>query len=235
MKNIFKIHPFFYLFSFVFIFNGLIKDFIYILVIILFHELGHIIMGIYYKWKIEKIIILPFGSLTLFNHLVNVKLKEEFFVTLMGPLFQIILFLIKIPKFTYYNKLILLFNLIPIIPLDGSKILNIILNKIFSFQKSNNLLIIISFVISAYLLIYYHSLISILIISLLLKKVLSFLVNKRYIFNLFLLERYLYKISFKRAKIVSKTAHMKRDYHHLFLINKKYYLEREILAKMFDK
>ena len=235
MKTIFKIHPFFYLFSFILIFNGLIKDYIYILVIVLFHELGHILMGLYYKWKIEKVIILPFGALTIFNYLVNVKLKEEFFVTIMGPLIQVILFLVKIPKFTYYNKFILLFNLIPIIPLDGSKLLNILLNKVFSYKTSNNILIIISLIIISYLLISYHSLISIIVIGLLLKKVIEYIINKRHIFNRFLLERYLYQIPFKRVKIVSKTVHMKRDYRHLFYINKKYYFEREILAKMFDK
>ncbi len=235
MKTIFKIHPFFYFFTFICIINGLFKDYIYITFIVLFHELGHILVGIYYKWKIKKIVILPFGSLTIFNTLINVKLKEEFFVTIAGPLFQILLFFIRIPKFTYYNKMLLIFNLIPIIPLDGSKIVYVLLNKLTTFKKSELVSIIISFIMIFYLFMENNSLISILIILLLLKKVIERCFLYRHIFNKFLLERYIYKIPFKRVKKIKKIDKMKRDFSHLFYLNNKYYSEQEILRKMFDK
>lgn len=237
MKTISKItiHPFFYFFTFICIFNGLFKDYIYITFIVLFHELGHVLVSIYYKWNIKKIVLLPFGSLTIFNNLINTKLKEEFLVTIAGPLFQILLFLIKIPKFTYYNKMLLIFNLLPVIPLDGSKIMNIILNKLTTFKNSELISIIISFIMIFYLFMGSNSLVSILVILLLLKKIVEKCYLYKYLFYKFLLERYIYKISFKRVKKIKKITKMKRDYSHLFYHNKKYYSEREILRKMFDK
>ena len=76
MKTIFKIHPFFYIFALICILTGYFKNFIIIMFIILFHEMGHILAGLYFKWKIEKIIILPFGGLTLFNEKINRPISE---------------------------------------------------------------------------------------------------------------------------------------------------------------
>ena len=58
--NKFKIHPFTYIFIFIIIINGEFNKFASIMNIILFHELGHILSGLFFKWKIDKIIILPF-------------------------------------------------------------------------------------------------------------------------------------------------------------------------------
>ncbi len=230
-----KIHPFFYFFTLVCLFNGLFKDYIYITFIVLFHELGHILVGLYYKWDINKIVVLPFGCLTIFNNLVNVKLKEEFLVTIAGPILQLFLFFINNSKFLYYNKILLIFNLIPIIPLDGSKIIHILLNKIISFKKSELISIIISFIMIFYLFMASNSLMSYLIILLLLKKVIETILMHKYIFYKFLLERYIYKLPFKKVKKVKKISKMKREYRHLFYLENKYYTEKEILTKMFDK
>jgi hypothetical protein len=46
--------------------------------------------------------MLPFGCITIYNVLLNVKLKEEFLVAIMGPIFQLGLsFFIKDDKFIY--------------------------------------------------------------------------------------------------------------------------------------
>ena len=84
-------------------------------------------------------------------------LKEEFIISIMGLIFQELLFLIIfilrknliIDSYIYelfknYNLAIFLFNLLPIIPLDGSKIFNVIVNKIFNFRVSYMINIIIS-------------------------------------------------------------------------------------------
>lgn len=42
MKIIFKIHPLYYLVALIMIINGLFRDFIYISIIILVHEIGHV-------------------------------------------------------------------------------------------------------------------------------------------------------------------------------------------------
>ena len=75
-------------------FTGHFKGFIVFSLIILVHEFGHILMGIRYGWKIEKVILLPFGALTIFHEDLNRKIKEEFWIVIMGPLFQIVFTLI---------------------------------------------------------------------------------------------------------------------------------------------
>lgn len=66
---------------------------------------------LYYKWRIEKIIILPFGGLTIFNEFVNKRIKEEFVILILGPLFQItfyyLLLYLKIENnlFKNYNNI----------------------------------------------------------------------------------------------------------------------------------
>lgn len=235
MKNIFKIHIFFYLFAIICIFNGLFKDFIYIMSIILFHEIGHILVGLHYKWKIKKIVILPMGGITIFETLINTKLKEELLVSIAGPIFQCLLFFNKNIEFTYYNKLLLIFNLIPIIPLDGSKIINILLNKIFSFNLSYKISNYISIILIIILLYISNSLMSVLVILFLIIKTIDSIKKEKHIFNKFLFERYLYKIKFKNKKIINNVYQMKKDYKHLFYINKTYQTEKEYLTKRFDK
>ena len=152
MKIFFKIHPIYYIMAIICILTGLFKDFIYITLLIFIHEIGHLTAALYYKWNVKKIVILPFGGITIFNELLNKSLKEEFVILVLGPIFQILfycilcIFNIKSNLITNYHYSLLLFNLLPIIPLDGSKLLNIILNKLFSFKYSHIINIIYNYI-----------------------------------------------------------------------------------------
>ena len=135
MKITFKIHPLYYIVCLICIFTGLFRNLIYITLLILIHEIGHLIGALYYKWHIKKVVILPFGGITIFNELINKSLKEEFVILVLGPLFQILFYFVLVffnidnSLITSYHYSLLLFNILPIIPLDGSKLLNIILKK----------------------------------------------------------------------------------------------------------
>lgn len=214
--------------------------------LLLIHELGHILMGLYFGWHLKEIIILPFGGLTKFEDILNKPIKEELLVTIMGPLFQVIGYYLLKFKFddsilTFYHYALLLFNLLPIIPLDGSKIFHLFLQTIFSFYKSYQILVIFSFLIALFLLllngILFKSSFIFLTLLLLYKEIYRLYKEYPYYYKKFLLERYLYKIRFRKRKTIkgASPTRMKRDYKHLFLIDKKYVTEREILAKTFDK
>lgn len=233
MKTIFKIHPFFYLFCLICIFTGYFKNFIYITLIILVHETGHILASIYYKWKIDKIVVLPFGGIILFDEKINRSLKEEFVITIMGPIFQIPLLFIKDDLFHSYNLFLLLFNLIPILPLDGSKLVNIFFNKIFSFKLSHILSIILSFIMLI-LMFFKRNLIIYISLAFLLAKTITSIYEHKYLFHKFLFERYLYYFPFKKAIIIKDKSQMKRDYKHLFKVKNKYIKESIILSNLFD-
>ena len=61
-KNIFKVHILFYIVALFCILIGFFKEFIIFSSIIIIHELGHIIGALIFKWKIEKVVLLPFGK-----------------------------------------------------------------------------------------------------------------------------------------------------------------------------
>ncbi len=243
MKITFKIHLFYYLLAILCIMNGYFKDFILISLIIIIHEFGHIIMALYYDWKIEKVVILPFGGITIFNEILNKKIKEEFMIAIMGPIFQILLFIIvnKITydyKFNFYNNLLLIFNLMPIYPLDGSKILNLGLCKILPYKISHKISIYFSYLILLIYILYimYNpNLILFIAIIFLFFKVIVEHKKHKYIYNKFLFERYLYNLNFNKIKKINNINNFYRDNKHIVKFNNQYVSEKNILKNLFDK
>ena len=238
------IHPFTYMIILLSLFTGLFKELSYIMILFIIHEIGHIIPAIYFRWNIEKIIILPFGGLIIFNEKLNKSMTEELIITICGPIFQIIGYAILKNTFNdllyYYHITILIFNLFPIHPLDGSKIINITLNYFFSYKLSHKLMIIISvFLISITLLFSSHfnfNFFFFLTLILLFFKTIKELKNHEMHVNKFIFERYNYIFNFKKIKKIKSTNlyKMKRDHKHLFYNGKYYITENEILKKKFD-
>ena len=192
---------------------GSFMPFIILLLLIIVHEIGHFLTAIFFKIEVDKIYIYPFGGVSKFNISLNESLLKEFLILIMGPLFQIAFYfiIINIDYFnnyinliTVYNYTILLFNLLPIYPLDGGKLLNIILSTKLSFRNSFDVSIIVSYLtlllISIYLLCRNLSLNIVVIISFLIFKISKELKKRKYIFDKFLLERYLNRYSFKKRK-----------------------------------
>ncbi len=196
-------------------------------------------MAIKYKWKIEKVTLFPFGALTVFNEDLNRKIKEEFLIVIMGPIFQIIFTFLICHLFNSkiileYSIFILFFNLLPIYPLDGAKIINLFLNVITCFNKSHITTIVLSIITIIILLFYNFNLILFLILILLFKQIIKEIINHKNIFNRFLLERYLKKYRFKKYKKIKNIYQMKRDYNHLILNGNNYICESQVLHKRFD-
>lgn len=237
-----EIHPFCYIIALLCIFIGYFNDFLILTTIIFMHELGHTIMAYILNWNIDKILILPIGGMTKFNECLNKKIIEELLIAVAGPLFQILFYIIfrnKINLF-YYHYLILFFNLIPIYPLDGAKILNLFLNKITSFRTSYLISIYISYFLIILLLGYFifcKNYIIICIFIILLVQLYNEYNRTNYMFNKFCLERYLNDYKFKKIKLIrgNKIFKMKRDYEHVFYIDNNCYSEKFILSKLFDK
>lgn len=244
MKNILNkiyIHPIFIITLFIFILIGEFRFISYFMLLILVHELGHILISLLFKWNIDKIIILPFGGLTKYNEIINRPLIEEFLVAISGILLQLIFYnfikyYIDYKYFSIINYFIILFNLIPIYPLDGSKILNVFFNIITSYKNSLNLTLIVSyiFIIIFILLFFKINKIIAFILIFLMFEVNKLKKDKKELFNKFLLERYLNEFKFRKKKTVNSVDKMKKDYRHLFYIDGKYLTERYFLKKMFD-
>lgn len=237
-KNIFKIHPLFYLTAFICVITANFKNFIIFSSIIIVHELGHIIGAIIFKWKIDRVILLPFGGITIFQENIDKSLKEEFIIAILGPLLQLVFYFLYSGNsiFNQYNLIILLFNLLPIYPLDGSKIVNILFNEFIAFKRSHILTIITSFItLLVVILSIKYNLLLYLILLFIVLEIIKEINKHNYYFNRFLLERYLYNNEYSKNKIIDNIKKMKKQTKHIFKINNKYFTEREIIRNLFDK
>lgn len=227
--------------------TGLIKELFIIGVLVIFHEFGHFLTSYYYKWNIKKITIYPFGGLISYDEKIDMPLKEEFLVTISGPLNQLIIFLILylLNKSYYisdnyfklicnYNYVLLFFNLLPIVPLDGSKILNVILNKMCSFKKSYFLTLVISIIFLLLFVIHFNKYSYYLIITFLIYNIYNNIKNKDLIFNKFLLEKYLYNNNYKKYYKINSIKKMKRNKRHLIKKNNVYLSEKEYIKKEYN-
>ena len=166
---------------------------------------------------------------------------------LWGILFQSIFLslskqLLDNASYTYklienYNLSILIFNLIPIIPLDGSKVINILLNKIFPFKKSHLLTIYISYITILLLIVFSLKNINLLLmIFLLLTLLIKEHKRHKLIFNMFLIERYIKSIKFKNNNFIKRKdiKLMKKYCNNIFVNDNKYIDEKELLLKYFN-
>lgn len=227
--------------------TGLFKAFLIMYLIVFIHELGHITMALIFKYNINKITIYPFGGYTIFDVDINKNSFEEFMVFFGGILFQIILsiiFKIYVDNSTYlyrtfsiYNTNILLFNLLPIIPLDGSKVLNILFNKMLPFKISHKLSIYISYIlIIVVFIINYKNLNMCMILFLILNILVEEHKNHIYIFNKFLVERYIKDIKFKKNNFIigNTVKNMKKYMKNIFIIDNMYISEKEVLEDRFN-
>lgn len=107
-----------------------------LIICILIHELAHFLVLSYYKKQLVTIeISLIGGIMTADKDGLSLKAKLLINFAGVGANLLIIIFLklinINQAYLVYYNILMILFNLIPIIPLDGYQILNDILLNIY--------------------------------------------------------------------------------------------------------
>lgn len=240
------IHPFTYLLIILSFITGMFKEFGMVMFIIIIHELGHLSASRVFKWNFDKIAIYPFGGCCKFDEKVNRPMKEELIILISGPLFQIILFFIIVllnnkgiigdrnfSIFKTYHYTLLFFNLLPIYPLDGGRILNLVLQYMFPFKKANKLIITLSFFIVLIMMLFYKNLNFTLMSVLLGIELFIYLKRQGYLYNEMLLERYINKYSFKKEKIINNKNNMYKDKRHIILYKNKYLTEKEYLNKRF--
>lgn len=241
-----KFHPLFYIIVIISLFTAHFKELIYFTSLILIHELGHSLTGIILGYKLNRIEIYPYGGCSKLEYDINIPLKNEILILIMGPIFQLIyvfiIYTLNINvsnSFYIFNKIILLFNLLPIYPLDGGKIINIVLNYFFSYYNSLKITIYFSYILflllSFFLINNYHNLTIYLIILSTGINIINEIKKTSYYYNKFLLERYLNTYNFKKKKVIKKPQGMKRNYLHLFIENNNLIKEKVYLNRIFTK
>ncbi|MFD2625434.1 M50 family metallopeptidase [Salibacterium salarium] len=131
-----RFHPLFWVMAGAAVFTGFFYDIMLLFLIIFLHELGHAFAAIHFKWRIKKIELLPFGGMMETEEHGNRPIFEEIIVAAAGPAVHVPLIglsflLLHTPfwttadhtMFIYYNITLLCFNILPVWPLDGGKLM----------------------------------------------------------------------------------------------------------------
>ena len=162
----FKIDLKIFLFLLLFYITKQIHIYAILMLFAFIHELGHLLAGILLGMKPDKLEIMPLGISISFRVLpkdYNYKVKfgnifevKKIIVALAGPLTNFIIVVLALNLnleivsnmiIIYCNLLLMIFNLLPIYPLDGGRILNSILYILFGKFKSEQMINNISFAV----------------------------------------------------------------------------------------
>ena len=192
--------------------------------------------------NVKYIYIYPLGGISKFNMLLNDYIWKELLILLAGPLTQNIAYIILINIFNrdrevilIYHLSILIFNLLPIYPLDGGRIVNLLFNIFIPYKKSLQLIVKISYITTLIIFIIQKNItINIIIMLLFLLILIHKEENKvNFIYNKFLLERVMNNYNFKRRKMINNITNFYRNRTHLIKENGKVCEEKEYLTKKY--
>ncbi len=140
------------------------KEFLMTLAIVTLHELAHCKVSQHYFIKISEIELFPFGGVVKMNDELGLDPIKEIFISIAGPLANGIMFLtgyllgqllpIKediLAIFLTANFIIAIFNLLPIIPLDGGRILRATISYVWGMKKATIMTVFIGKVLASVL------------------------------------------------------------------------------------
>lgn len=189
----------------IFIFSGLYIEILLFFLVIILHECGHITALKLFKQKINTF------NITIVGGILDVEYKDlnilkEMIISLSGvAVNSLILIILRYLDNVYYqdilinyNQLLIVFNLLPIYPLDGYRFFEALLkvrNEPFKEQKLLNYISMITLTITFSLAVYYFKSISIVVVF-------SFLVYHNILlyskYTQFVLQKYVRRYNYKR-------------------------------------
>lgn len=130
----FRVNLLFFLLAILYTVLGMGKQVLLIIAAVLLHELAHTIAGAFMGIKVSEIELFPFGGQAQTEDFTGLEPVKEIYVALAGPLASMILaavfyFLSTNPHnpavtfFVWINVCLGGFNLLPVLPLDGGRVL----------------------------------------------------------------------------------------------------------------
>lgn len=143
---------------------GSFAELITLFILVFVHELGHVVAARSFGWQIREVKLLPFGGVAETEEAGGMPTREEAIVAIAGPLQNVWMALLAwgigrigigdpawAQELVEANMLIALFNLIPIHPLDGGKLLQCLLGRLMPYHHAMAWTIRISITLSVLL------------------------------------------------------------------------------------
>lgn len=129
--------------------TGRFVEIITLFAIVLWHELGHVVAALRFGWTVKEVKLLPFGGVVEVEGAGALPVREEMWVAIAGPVQNAILAAIAYglgqigwidtgwsDDFVRANVLIGLFNLLPVLPLDGGRMLQAWISLQLPFHRT---------------------------------------------------------------------------------------------------
>lgn len=144
-----KIHPLFWLVTIAAALTGQFMELITLFALVIMHELGHVFAALAVGWRVTSMELLPFGGVAKVDEWGSTKAMDEIKVALAGPFVNGVMLIVGYGLwwfgiweeswsefFMTGNAMIACFNLLPIWPLDGGKVLQAMLSKFIPFYHT---------------------------------------------------------------------------------------------------
>lgn len=161
----YRFHPLFSILLLLSVWTGYFIETATLFGIVLIHELGHVAAARSFGWRIREVHLLPFGGVASMEEPGGVPAVQELVVALAGPLQNVWMmavgsFLTAVglfsepwgPYFVQANLLIALFNLLPVLPLDGGKVMQVLVGLWLPYQRTIQVTAGVSLLLSALLI-----------------------------------------------------------------------------------
>ncbi|MBQ3001934.1 MAG: hypothetical protein IJD76_05645 [Bacilli bacterium] len=142
-----NIYPSFILMTFLILFGGHFYSLKFLILSFILHELSHLFFIKLFNQEITEINLTGIGFIIKCNYR-KISLVKKILISASGIIVNLVLLIISIIikngafELLYsYNKLLILINLIPIMPLDGGFILKYLLSYVYDDEYINDLLL----------------------------------------------------------------------------------------------
>jgi stage IV sporulation protein FB len=207
--------------------------------------MGHGIMAYSLKVKIDKLTILPFGFFIQISSLEHIHVIKEFIIILFGPLMYVVNYFLLYLMFkngiiSYQlfnqgimaNNIVLIFNLLPIYPLDGHRLLSIILSFFITYKTMKKINLILSISSLAIMIYLGYTSANIVVYCYLFFMQLYYLIHFKEFYLSFIVSR-MNKSKYKKA-IINRRKDYFRPYDNIFLRDGKLIDEKTYAVKLLE-